>query len=73
MQVQLQVIEGTSSKFWHIAVTGTEVTVRYGRIGTAGQTQVKSFATPREAEDHATKLVAEKRRKGCAEPPGDAA
>ena len=33
--------DGTSAKFWEIDQTGTEVTVRWGRTGTAGQTKVK--------------------------------
>ena len=35
--------EGSSHKFWEISPQGAEVTVRYGRIGAQGQTNVKSF------------------------------
>jgi len=35
-------VEGKSSKFWQIGCHGNQVTVRFGRIGTAGQTQVKT-------------------------------
>ena len=34
-----ELVEGKSSKFWEIAPDGTSVTVRFGRIGTNGQTQ----------------------------------
>ena len=35
----------TSSKFWEAEAKGKTVTVRFGKIGTDGQTTVKSFAT----------------------------
>ena len=56
-----------SSKFWEIAVSGSDVTVRFGRIGTTGQTQTKSFADDAAATKHADKLVAEKVEKGYVE------
>ena len=31
-----------SQKFWSIEVVGTDVTVNYGKLGTDGQTQVKT-------------------------------
>ena len=46
---------------------GGDVTVRYGRIGTNGQTQSKSFADEAAAEKHADKLIAEKTAKGYVE------
>ena len=60
---------GTSSsaKFWEITVKGSEVTVRFGRIGTDGQTKVKSLASGAAAEAEAAKLIAEKTRKGYVE------
>lgn len=36
-----------SDKFREISVTGTDVTVRFGRNGTHGQSSVKSFADTR--------------------------
>lgn len=53
-----------SSKFWEIDTTGKTVTVRFGKIGTDGQTTVKAFATPAEATVHAAKVTAEKVKKG---------
>jgi hypothetical protein len=43
------------------------MTVNYGKLGTDGQTQVKSFASPEEATKAAEKLVAEKTKKGYVE------
>ena len=59
-----------SSKFWEVDVEGTDVTVRFGKIGTNGQTTVKSFADNTAADAHAAKLVAEKTKKGYAEKTG---
>lgn len=56
-----------SQKFWSIDVVGTDITVNYGKLGTDGQTQVKNFSTPEEAEKAANKLIAEKTKKGYVE------
>ena len=56
-----------SAKFWEIGRDGVEVTVRYGRLGTAGQTQLKSFDSEAAATAHVTKLIAEKVKKGYQE------
>jgi predicted DNA-binding WGR domain protein len=59
--------EGYSSKFWEIDVTGTDHTVRFGRIGTNGQSQTKSFSSEAAAQKDADRLIAEKQRKGYRE------
>ncbi len=59
--------EGKSNKFWEIVLDNNKVTVRYGRIGTAGQTNVKDFADPAAAAKHAAKLIEEKTGKGYVE------
>lgn len=59
--------QGSSDKFWKIAVAGGEMTVIFGRIGTKGSTVVKVFETPERAKREAAKLVAEKVRKGYLE------
>lgn len=58
--------EGTSNKFWEVAVTGAELRVRFGKIGSAGQTQIKQLGSPAAAEAAMAKLVAEKVKKGYA-------
>jgi len=67
MPRHFEFVEGSSSKFWEIAVNGKDVTVRFGRIGTAGQTQTKSFVDSAAAQKHADKLIGEKSRKGYRE------
>ncbi len=64
---RFEYVAGTSSKFWEVCVSGTAVTVRYGRIGTSGQTQTKSFPGEAAAKKHAEKLISEKTRKGYRE------
>ena len=59
--------EGTSNKFWNIDLQGGQITVTFGKIGTNGQTQVKSFADDAAAKKEHDKLVAEKTKKGYAE------
>jgi predicted DNA-binding WGR domain protein len=59
--------EGNSNKFWAIEVNGTEVTVLFGRIGTQGQTKVKSFPDAAAAANHVARLVQEKLGKGYRE------
>ena len=59
--------EGTSSKFWEISAQGKEVTVRYGRIGSEGQSNVKSFPNEAAAAAHVEKLIREKTGKGYCE------
>jgi predicted DNA-binding WGR domain protein len=48
-------------------VDGCEVRVRYGRIGSAGTTNVKGFADAAAARQGADKLIAEKTGKGYVE------
>jgi predicted DNA-binding WGR domain protein len=59
--------QGSSYKFWEIHVEGNAYTARYGKVGTEGQTQSKSFATPEKAAAEAEKKIREKVGKGYAE------
>ena len=47
-----------SSKFWEVSVSGKKVNIRYGKIGTDGQTSLKELSTPVEAKAHAEKQAA---------------
>jgi len=64
---RFELIEGTASKFWEIEQADTELNIRWGRIGTAGQSQTKSFADAIKAAAALTKLVNEKTGKGYGE------
>lgn len=59
-----ELVEGTSAKFWEIALAGPSFTVRFGRIGTAGQEQTKTYGTDALALVEHDKLVREKTKKG---------
>lgn len=64
---RFELIEGTASKFWEVEQADTELNIRWGRIGTAGQSQTKSFADATKAAAALTKLAAEKTGKGYTE------
>ncbi len=66
--------DGSSSKFWEVTVSGNRLTVRFGRIGSAGQEKSKTFAAPALAQKEQDKLIAEKQSKGYKEvgPPSSA-
>src|SRR5689334_21203324 len=59
-----ELVEGKSSKFWEVDVQGANLTVRFGRIGTNGQTLTKSFSNADAAAKEREKLVREKAGKG---------
>jgi predicted DNA-binding WGR domain protein len=59
--------EEGSSKFWEVVVNGSELTVRFGRIGTKGQSQAKVFTTPEAALREQEKLIRSKVGKGYTE------
>ena len=52
--------DARSHKFWDIEQDGKEVTVRYGRQGSEGQTQKKSYASEAAARAEHDRLIAEK-------------
>lgn len=56
--------QGSSDKFWTIEVIGSTVFVTYGKIGSCGATQVKSFPSAYRATEFAYKMIREKTGKG---------
>lgn len=65
---RFELVDGTSSKFWEIQqAADAALHIRWGRIGTAGQSQTKSFADDAKAQAAMDKLVKEKTTKGYAE------
>ena len=59
-----------SHKFWTITLEGSSHTVRFGRIGTEGQEQKKTFPSADAARKSYDKLIAEKLKKGYTEMSG---
>ncbi|MCB9617553.1 MAG: WGR domain-containing protein, partial [Sandaracinus sp.] len=64
---RFEMVEGGSAKFWEVHVEGSSVTVRYGRIGTPGQSKRHDLADPAGAAAEAEKLIKQKTKKGYAE------
>lgn len=60
----LELSEGAAHKFYEVVLDGSEVTIRFGRIGDPGQSKTTSYATPEKAKADAEKKVNEKVRKG---------
>lgn len=59
--------EGKSNKFWEIVVNANEMTTRWGRIGSSGQSKTKTFADGAAAARQAEKLIGEKTQEGYVE------
>lgn len=53
-----------SNKFWEATVEENKFLVRFGKVGTKGQLQLKTFASSEKANDEMQKLVREKLAKG---------
>ena len=64
---EFQFIDGSSKKFWSIALDGTSFTVHFGRIGTLGQANAKDCGTEDAAKREYDKLIVEKTRNGYIE------
>jgi DNA ligase-1 len=64
---RFEFVEGGSAKFWEVWVDGTAMSVRFGRLGSEGQTRTKSFADASAAHREAERLIAEKIGKGYVE------
>ena len=68
----LEYIVGASRKFWEVTLNDRAITVRFGRIGSSGQTQVKNFVSEDMARRNVHNLIAEKLRKGYMARPASA-
>ena len=60
-------VGGSSAKFWEVRTSGADVTVRWGRLGTDGQSQTKTFADATAAIKQAEKQINQKLAKGYCE------
>ncbi|HGU4602598.1 TPA: WGR domain-containing protein, partial [Escherichia coli] len=56
-----------SHKFWAVEQQENELHITWGKVGSNGQSQVKSFADATAAEKAELKLIAEKVKKGYVE------
>lgn len=62
--LELSEDEGSAHKYYEVTVSGTQVSITYGRIGVPGQTRVTDFPTVEKARATAQKKINEKLRKG---------
>ncbi len=53
-----------SHKFWAVEQQGNELHISWGKVGTKGQSQIKSFSDAAAAAKAELKLIAEKVKKG---------
>ena len=67
MKHYLEFKDTLSNKFWCITQQDESLTIVFGKIGTKGQTQVKTFSSPADAEKEANKLIKSKIKKGYEE------
>lgn len=66
-RIYLELSEGNAHKFYETIVDDCTLTIRYGRIGDAGQTQQKTFPSSDKATAEAAKKIKEKKSKGYEE------
>ena len=67
MKRYFEFVDAKSSKFWEVWVENTSLSIRFGKIGTNGQTTLKEFPDAEAAEQARDKAIAEKIRKGYVE------
>jgi predicted DNA-binding WGR domain protein len=67
MTRRFEFVGGNSAKFWQVSTTACEMTARWGRLGTDGQSQTKGFPSTEAAEKEADKLIGQKIKKGYQE------
>jgi len=60
-------VEGSSSKFWEVSQSGSDLTTRWGQIGANGQSKTKTFKDETAAGAAVAKLIEEKMADGYVE------
>ncbi len=64
---RLEYTSGASGKFWEAEVSGALLVLRWGKLGTSGQTKTKDVADPAAALGEMDKVAASKLKKGYVE------
>jgi DNA ligase-1 len=60
-------VSGASNKFWEVSQDGNNMTTRWGRIGSVGQSKTKTFADPQAAAKAVEALIEAKAGEGYVE------
>ena len=63
-KTRLEYKDKVSQKFWEVSAAGSTINVKYGRLGTKGQSSVKKMSTPDAAKKEIEKLIKSKLKKG---------
>lgn len=64
---RFEYVDGGSRKFWEAKVEGVMLTVRFGRLGTAGQLDEAMYDSPGDAKRELKARIGEKLKKGYKE------
>lgn len=64
---RFEFVDGSSRKYWEVCREGSDVVIRFGRIGTGGQGVRKPFRDVAAADKQIEKLIREKTGKGYVE------
>ena len=67
MPRRFEFFSGGSNKFWEVSTDGAQLVVRFGKIGSQGQTKRKPFPDAAAATLAMAKLIGEKEREGYIE------
>ena len=67
MKRYFEFVDAISSKFWEVWVENTSLSIRFGKIGTTGQTTIKDVPTTTAADEARDKAIAQKIKKGYVE------
>ncbi len=67
MKRRFEFVSGSSAKFYEVDVSGNRVELRFGRIGAAGQSQVKTCNDHAAAQGFANRVIKQKTGKGYSE------
>jgi len=67
MKRYFEFVDNNSAKFWEVWPEAATLFIRFGKIGTNGQTTTKEFSDAAAVTEALNKAVAEKIRKGYIE------
>ena len=63
-KTRLEYKDKASQKFWEASAAGSTINIKYGRLGTTGQSSVKKMSTSDDAKKEIEKLIKSKLKKG---------
>ena len=63
-KTRLEYKDKVSQKFQEVSAAGSTINVKYGQLGTKGQSSVKKMSTPDAAKKEIEKLIKSKLKKG---------